>query len=70
MDVPSVEKICQLKKSLYGLKQSLRAWFERFRMAIYGTRYKQCIGDYTLFYKHFECRIIILVVYVNDIYDH
>ena len=30
-------------------------------------RYKQCNGDHTLFFKDFETRVIILIVYVDDI---
>ncbi|WVZ55593.1 hypothetical protein U9M48_006233 [Paspalum notatum var. saurae] len=48
-------KVLRLKKSLYGLKQSPRAWFDRFRRAMYGMGYKQLyvddiiiIGDDTL----------------------
>jgi hypothetical protein len=60
-------KVCRLKKSLYGLKQSPRAWFDRFRRALCGMGYKQCNGDHTVFYRHFGRRIAILAVYVDDI---
>jgi hypothetical protein len=64
----AVGKVCRLKKSLYGLKQSPRAWFDRFRRAICSMGYKQCNGDHTVFYRHFGRRITILAVYVDDIF--
>ena len=60
-------KVLGLKKSLYGLKQSPRAWFDRFRRAMCGMGYRQCNGDHTLFYRHSGNRITILAVYVDDI---
>ena len=59
--------MCKLKKSLYGLKQSQRALFDRFIQAVCDMRYSQCNGDHTVFYKHQGSRITILVVYVDDI---
>jgi hypothetical protein len=47
-----VGKVCRLKTSLYGLKQSPRAWFNRFRRALCSMGYKQCNRDHTVFYKH------------------
>nr|ABG22578.1 retrotransposon protein, putative, unclassified [Oryza sativa Japonica Group] len=74
MDIPlgfgnsqTVEKVCKLKKSLYGLKQSPRAWFDRFRRAVCGMGYSQCNGDHMVFYKHRGAHITILAVYVDDI---
>jgi hypothetical protein len=60
-------KVCKLRKSLYGLKQSPRAWFGRFRMEICSWGYLQSNADHTLFYKHVKGKIAILVVYVDDI---
>jgi hypothetical protein len=62
-----VGKVCRLKKSLYGLKQSPRAWFDRFRRALCAMGYKQCNGDHTIFYKHSGRKITVLAVYVDDI---
>jgi hypothetical protein len=45
----AVGKVCRLKKSLYGLKQSPRAWFYKFRCALCDMGYKQCNGDHVVF---------------------
>ena len=63
----TVGKVCRLKKSLYGLKQLPRAWFDRFRRAVCGMSYTQCNGDHTIFYKHRGTFITIMAVYVDDI---
>ncbi|RVW69951.1 Retrovirus-related Pol polyprotein from transposon RE1 [Vitis vinifera] len=63
-----VGKVCKLKKSLYGLKQSPRAWFERFGKVIKHYGYTQSQADHTMFYKHSnEGKVAILIVYVDDI---
>ena len=45
-------KLCKLLKSLYGLKQSSRAWFDRFSRAIRMDGYLQGKFDHTMFYRH------------------
>ena len=60
-------KVCRLKKSLYGLKQSPRAWFGKFRKELRLLGYKQSNADHTLFFKHYNGKIVILIVYVDDI---
>jgi hypothetical protein len=41
-------EVCMLKKSLYGLKQSPRGWFDQFRRAAWEIGYGQCSGDHTV----------------------
>ena len=51
--IPEVHcrKVCKLKKSLYGLKQSPRAWFGRFTKSMRSFGYHQSNSDHTLFLK-------------------
>ena len=46
-------KVCRLRKSLFGLKQFPRAWFEWFTKVVKGYGFVQCQSDHTLFVKHF-----------------
>ncbi|KAK8684075.1 hypothetical protein V6N13_040112 [Hibiscus sabdariffa] len=49
--VEGSKKVCKLNRLLYGLKQSPRAWFERFTKVILKNGYKKSIADHTLFVK-------------------
>ncbi|RVW66606.1 Retrovirus-related Pol polyprotein from transposon RE1 [Vitis vinifera] len=61
-------RVCKLKKSLYGLKQSPKAWFDRFAKVIKNQEYQQGQSDHTMFFKQSnDGRMTILIVYVDDI---
>jgi hypothetical protein len=49
-------KVLRLHRSLYGLKQSPRAWFDRFRQSMLKRGYLQSNADHTLFYKMLQER--------------
>ncbi|KAL0554130.1 hypothetical protein IC582_008044 [Cucumis melo] len=62
------QQVCKLQKSLYGLKQSPRAWFDRFTTFVKSQGYSQGHSDHTLFTKASKTeKIAILIVYVDDI---
>lgn len=60
-------KVCHLRKSLYGLKQSPRAWFGKFSLAVERFGMQKSKFDHSIFYKQSKTGIILLVVYVDDI---
>ena len=39
-------KICRLKKAIYDLKQSPKAWFEKFNITISGISFHRCHSDH------------------------
>nr|GFB86702.1 putative reverse transcriptase, RNA-dependent DNA polymerase [Tanacetum cinerariifolium] len=57
---------CRLKKSLYGLKQSLRAWFGRFMLAMKRYGFKQSNSVHTMFLKIRKNHVTCLIIYVDD----
>ena len=59
-------KVCRLKKSLYGLKQSPRTWIGRFTKSMKAFGYCETNSDHTLFLKKQQGKIIALIVYVDD----
>ncbi|KAM1012004.1 hypothetical protein ACFX2C_047285 [Malus domestica] len=59
-------KMCGLKKSLYGMKQSPRAWFGRFTKSMRAFSYKQSNSDHTLFLKRLNEKLTALIVFVDD----
>ena len=61
-------KVCKLRKSLYGLKQSPRAWFDRLTRVVKEDGFTQCQSDHTVFVKHSsEGKVALFIVYVDDI---
>ena len=60
------ELVCKLKKSLYGLKQSLRMWYQKFdtyMMELAFTRRKE---DDCVYFKLIGDNLVYLVLYVDD----
>ncbi|KAL9250699.1 Retrovirus-related Pol polyprotein from transposon RE1-like protein [Drosera capensis] len=59
--------VCCLRKSLYGLKQSPRAWFEKFNKVVYAIGFSRSSADSSLFVHRRSQGTVILLVYVDDI---
>ena len=59
--------VCKLHKSLYGLRQSPRAWYARLHTALLAWKLLQSQADPNLYFAHFNNQTIALLVYVDDI---
>jgi len=61
------DKVCHLKKSIYDLKQSSRAWYFRFHEAITAFGLTMVSEDHCVYVKKTNVGIMFLTLYVNDI---
>lgn len=66
--VPGKEDhVCLLKKSLYGLKQSLRQWYLKFDSFMNKHAYRSCNYDCCEYFKDIgDGKRIYLMLYVDD----
>ena len=59
--------VCLLKKSLYGLRQSLRQWYKRFDEFILRIKFIRCSYDNCVYLKMKNDQVLVyLLLYVDD----
>jgi len=66
-DLKHPDYVYKLKKSLYGLKQTPRTWYDKLSNFLLKNDFKRGQVDTTLFKKTLEKDILIVQIYVDDI---
>ena len=61
------ELVCHLRKSLYGLKQSSRCWYEELKQHLVEMGFTISRADPCVFYKWTGSDLSIISVYVDDL---
>ena len=59
--------VCKLKKSLYGLKQSPRAWYECIHAFFVKEGLVRSHADHSLYVVQSSTHIVIVIIYVDDL---
>jgi hypothetical protein len=60
--------VCKLKKTLYGLKQAPRLWYGRIDSFLQSLGFTKSIADPNLYIKVVQNHMVILVLYVDDLF--
>ncbi|KAE8702231.1 Detected protein of unknown function [Hibiscus syriacus] len=60
-------RVCRLQKSLYGLKQASRQWNMKLTEVLLLAGYSQRKFDYSLFTKSQGSKVVIMLIYVDDL---
>jgi len=59
--------VCRLRKALYGLKQAPRSWYYHLDKYLHQQGFSKGSVDSNLYTKIDNNKLLILVVYVDDI---
>ncbi|KAM1862019.1 hypothetical protein ACFX14_002530 [Malus domestica] len=61
------ELVCKLHKSIYGLKQSLRAWYSKLSSVLEEVGFKSSNSDSSLFVRIGSNGTLVVLIYVDDL---
>jgi hypothetical protein len=59
--------VCQLKKSLYGLKKALREWYAKMYSYLLSQDFVCCKSDLNIYMLRMANSLLLLVLYVDDL---
>ena len=65
LNISVKENICKLRKSLYGLKESPKCWYDKFNLELNKLNFTRSKCDSCLYYNTSE--EIYLIIHVDDI---
>ncbi|KAM1128876.1 hypothetical protein ACFX13_039473 [Malus domestica] len=65
-DSTQPNSVCRLHKSLYGLKQASRAWYDKLHGALPSLGFVGSKSDHSLFVKK-DPHLVFILVYIDDI---
>ncbi|KAG7588692.1 Integrase catalytic core [Arabidopsis suecica] len=60
-------KVLRLRKAIYGLKQSPRAWYHKLSSTLKANGFKKSESDHTLFTLQNDQGIVVVLIYVDDL---
>lgn len=60
------QKVCKLRKSIYGLRQSARCWNKALHSVLLELKFKPSVADPCL-YIRYEKPTVVILVYVDDL---
>jgi hypothetical protein len=63
-----ISHVCRLNKSLYGLKQTPRAWYNKMDGFVMILGFNTSVADPNLYYHIDGNECLILVLYVDDLF--
>jgi hypothetical protein len=59
--------VCRLKKSLYGLEQTLRAWYAKMESYMLSQNFVRCKSNPNVYMLKKTNSLLLLVLYVDDL---